>query len=298
MGPDGLQGRRDRPGMAARRPQQIQRRQGFVHPHAGLLLRRRLAHHQGQMRLPHGPVAVDDQVQLAHHGLHALLADTLDHAFVGTAVGNQVGDGADLQAMPFGKADQVGKTRHRAVFLHDLADDGRRGQAGERPQVAPRFRMAGPGQHATGTRHHRKDVPRLHDVGRFGIGCHGGLDGLCPVGGRDAGGHPFGRLDGHGEVGAHLRAVDRCHQRQAQAPAAFLGQRQADQPPGVGGHEVDGLGRDEIGRQQQVALVLAVFVIDEDDHLAGPKISQNLGRAGHGRLHLVVGHGFLLLLLQ
>ena len=52
MGPDGLQGRRDGPGMAARRPQQIQRRQGFVHPHAGLLLRRRLAHHQGQMWLP------------------------------------------------------------------------------------------------------------------------------------------------------------------------------------------------------------------------------------------------------
>jgi hypothetical protein len=43
-------------------------------------------------------------------------------------------------------------------------------------------------------------------------------------------------------------------------------------------HEVDGLGRDVVGRQDQVALVLAVFLVHQDDHAAG-------GQLGHDVLH-------------
>jgi hypothetical protein len=37
-------------------------------------------------------------------------------------------------------------------------------------------------------------------------------------------------------------------------------------PRAVPGHEVDRLGRDEFGRDDEVALVLAVFFVDQDDH--------------------------------
>jgi hypothetical protein len=37
----------------------------------------------------------------------------------------------------------------------------------------------------------------------------------------------------------------------------------------VGGHEVDRLGRDLVGGQHQIALVLAILVVDHDHHLAG-----------------------------
>ena len=49
----------------------------------------------------------------------------------------------------------------------------------------------------------------------------------------------------------------------------LFGERQADQAAAVLRHEVDGLGRDLLGRHAQVAFVLPVLVIHEDDHLAG-----------------------------
>ena len=50
---------------------------------------------------------------------------------------------------------------------------------------------------------------------------------------------------------------------------ALLGQRQADEAAPVAGHEVDRLGRDQVGGHRQVALVLAILVVDQDDHPAG-----------------------------
>src|SRR6185295_1593048 len=37
----------------------------------------------------------------------------------------------------------------------------------------------------------------------------------------------------------------------------------------VHGHEVDALGRDRVGGHGEIALVLAILVVDEDHHLAG-----------------------------
>ena len=45
-------------------------------------------------------------------------------------------------------------------------------------------------------------------------------------------------------------------------------QAQADQAAAVRGHEVDGLGRHELGGDGEVALVLAVLVVDHDHELA------------------------------
>ena len=49
----------------------------------------------------------------------------------------------------------------------------------------------------------------------------------------------------------------------------LLGQRQADEAAPLARHEVDRLGRDQIGGHRQVALVLAILVVDEDHHPAG-----------------------------
>ena len=48
----------------------------------------------------------------------------------------------------------------------------------------------------------------------------------------------------------------------------LAGQRQADQAAGVTGHEVDRVGRGELRRDDEVALVLAVLVVDQDEHAA------------------------------
>ena len=48
------------------------------------------------------------------------------------------------------------------------------------------------------------------------------------------------------------------------------------QPRAWRGHEVDGVGRHELGGHHEVALVLAVLVVDDDDHLAGGDVLERL----------------------
>ena len=55
------------------------------------------------------------------------------------------------------------------------------------------------------------------------------------------------------------------HHRDVQLVQALPGQGQADQPPPVAGHEVDRLRRHLLGRDGQVALVLPLLVVDDDD---------------------------------
>src|SRR6266853_1131016 len=104
------------------------------------------------------------------------------------------------------------------------------------------------------------------------------LPSVCPARTRtpplraDPGGHAFGGLDADGERGAEGALVLAHHHAQAELADLLLGQREADQPARVLGHEVDGLRRDELRRQDEVALVLAVGVVDQDDHPAPPQL--------------------------
>ena len=79
-----------------------------------------------------------------------------------------------------------------------------------------------------------------------------------------------------------LVAVARHHGRQAQALAALAGERQADQAAAEARHEVDGFGRDVVGGQHQVAFVLAVFLVDQDDHAAGAHVGDDVFDRGDG----------------
>ena len=65
---------------------------------------------------------------------------------------------------------------------------------------------------------------------------------------------------------------------------ALLGEGEADEAAAVAGHEVDGLGGDVLGGQGEVALVLAILIVDHDDHAAGLDIGDGAGNVGEGRL--------------
>ena len=90
--------------------------------------------------------------------------------------------------------------------------------------------------------------------------------------GGDAGGDAFARLDGDGEGGLVAGAVVGGHQAEAELLDALAGQGEADQAAGVTGHEIDGLGRGELGGDDEVAFILPVFVIDEDEHAAVARV--------------------------
>ena len=70
------------------------------------------------------------------------------------------------------------------------------------------------------------------------------------------------------------------HEREPQLVAALLGEGEADEAAPVARHEVDGVGRDLLGRDREVALVLAVLVVDDDDELPGAERLDRVFDAG------------------
>src|SRR4030081_246082 len=65
---------------------------------------------------------------------------------------------------------------------------------------------------------------------------------------------------------------------------AFFGHGETDQSAAELGHEVNGFGRDLFRRDGEVAFVLAVFVVDHDDHASGADLLNRGGDVGEWRL--------------
>ena len=183
---------------------------------------------------------------------------------------------AILRPCSRGERLEVRQARHAAVVAHDLADDAGGREAGEARQVDDALGLPGAHQHAAVARAQREDVAGRHDVGRAGVGPDRGADGRGAIGRRDAAADAVPRVDRDGERGAERRAVLAHHHGEAELVAAVLGERQADEPPPVRRHEVDVLGGDALGRDAEVALVLAILVVHEDDHAAGANLLQRL----------------------
>ena len=76
------------------------------------------------------------------------------------------------------------------------------------------------------------------------------------------------------------------HLGQPQGLATLGHEREADQAPGVRGHEIDHLGGDLLRGADQVALVLAVLVVRDDDELPRPDVRDPL-------LYVAVQHSCL-----
>ena len=113
-------------------------------------------------------------------------------------------------------------------------------------------------------------------------GVDGDADGVRAVGCRDAGGHAFAGFDGLGKGRAEARGVLLRHGAEAEVVGALFGEGEADEAAAVTGHEVDGLGGDELGGKGEVAFVLAVFIVDDDDHAAGADLFERSGDVSEG----------------
>ncbi len=93
---------------------------------------------------------------------------------------------------------------------------------------------------------------------------HGG----GPVGSRNTGSHILFRVDGDGVGGAVLVLVDRVHRQQAQPVADLAVQRHAQIAGGVAHHERHEFGVAFSAAKIEIALVLAILVVDHHHGLA------------------------------
>jgi hypothetical protein len=81
--------------------------------------------------------------------------------------------------------------------------------------------------------------------------------------------------------GLVARAVVAAHQAQAELIDARFAQRQADQAPAMLGHEVDRVRSRHLGRDDEIALILAVVIVDQDEHAAVAGFIDDLLGARH-----------------
>ena len=220
----------------------------------------------GRKRLP-----ICNRLEVAVVGRQAHGDDPLDELLGLAPVLDQVGDRHEREPMALAEGDETRDARHRPVLVHHLADDSGRGQPGESREVDRGLGLARPLQHpGAGTQ--REDVARMDEVVGRRRGIDGDLDRPCAVGGGDAGRDAVACLDRDGERRPVGRLVLIGHLTEAELVAALRRQAEADQPATVGGHEVHRVGRDELRGDGQVALVLAILVVHDDDEPAGPDL--------------------------
>ena len=125
----------------------------------------------------------------------------------------------------------------------------------------------------------------LDEVLGPGVPARRPLYGERPIMGRDPGAHAFRRVDRDREHRPVRLGVVLDHRRYANLVAPFGGHREADEAPRVARHEVDVVWLDVLRGEDEVALVLAALVVDEDHHPAVAKLlDESLGGVEAGQL--------------
>ena len=178
--------------------------------------------------------------------------------------------------MPVGVAAQAVEPLHRSVVGHDFADHAGRIEARQPREIDRGLGLARAHEHAAFARAQRKRVSRPQEVGRARFGIEQPFDRGGAIVRRDAGRRHAARFDRDGERGLVDGRVVAHHLRDVQFVEPRARHRHADQSAGVLAHEVDRLGRDHLGRHDEIALVLAVLVVEHDDHLAGANVGDRL----------------------
>ena len=127
--------------------------------------------------------------------------------------------------------------------------------------------MARAYQHAAVFGDQWKHVAGAHEVGGADIAVGERTNGVDALLGRNAGAKAVAKVDRYSERRSERRVVDGNHRIEPQA-AGFRGaHRRANDAAGVADNEGHLLGRAKRGGDEEIALVLAIVVIGDDNHL-------------------------------
>ncbi len=253
-----------------------------MHPYENVLAVADLTAHQRDVLDAVQDRVVADRPELTVLGRDAGLRDAHHLRLDATAVGHHVGDRDEREPVLGGERLQLLQPGHVALVLlrHHLAEHPGRTQAGHPGQVDGGLGVPRAAQHAALAGTQRYDVAGAGEVGRRGVGRGEQPDRAGAVGRRDAGADPLTCVDGDRVGRAALVLVGVEHRRQVEPVAVRVLHGDADVARGVADHERHELGRRQLGGEDEVALVLAVLVVDDDDDLAG-------GDVGDGPLDAV-----------
>ncbi len=254
--------------VAAHGAEDLARQALRVHAHEHVASVGHVAHHERELFASARELAVSVQREHAEGCRHAGAGDSFHDSLRTPPIGNEILDGDERKSMLAGEALELGAAGHRPVIVDDLDKCTARTQAGQAREIHGGLRVARAGQDATRHGAQREDVPRTVEVARRDVGIHQGAKRGSAIRRRDARGSAMTVVHGHRVGGCHGFGVARDHERQVEAIQSLSGQARADHAAAVANHERQPLGRGVLGRQDEVALVLAVLVVHDDHHRA------------------------------
>jgi hypothetical protein len=189
---------------------------------------------------------------------------------------DEIGNRAHLQPVHPCEFLQLRAARHAAIIVHDLAQHSHGCEPREPAEIHGRFGVTGAHQHAAAPRAQRKDVSGAREV----RGRRARAGECADRGGAIPRGYPGRRtnpqIHGHGEGGTLRLAVDRHHLRQIESRQRRLFHGYADDAAGVPDHECHRHGGGMLGGHDEVAFVLAVFIVHDDHHASGTQLGEDL----------------------
>src|SRR5687767_8585421 len=130
-----------RPAVAAARTEDVPRQTLGVHANEHGLFLPNLAVHERDVLLVSDVAPVGVEAELAESGRKVRRGDSLDEPLRLHPVADEVGDGDHHQAVLPAELRELGHARHRAVLVHDFAEDGGRVEAGDPREVDRRLRL-------------------------------------------------------------------------------------------------------------------------------------------------------------
>jgi hypothetical protein len=257
-----------------------------VHAHQNALAVGHVAVGDGDVLVGIDVVPVPVHLPRAVRRRQARLGDPVHEALGAQPVRDQLRHRDERQAVLARERLELRTLRRGAVLVEDLADDARRIDVRQPREVHGGLRVADALQHAAVACAEGKDVAAVTEVARNGRGIDEDLDGRRPVLRADPRRHtePRAGVDAHGVGGAILVRVALGHRRQPELIDALSGERDADQAAGALDHEGDQLRRHQRCSANEVAFVLAILVVGDDDQLAGGEVGDRLFYGGewHG----------------
>ena len=190
----------------------------------------------------------------------------LDEFFAHAAMGDELFDGNDRQVELGGEGVELVTASTVAIFAQDFANEAGWLEARHAGEIDGGLGVAGSTEDAPFLGNQWKDVSRSNEVGGCGGVIAEGADGGCAFAGGDAclGGDV---IDGNGVVGLERGVVERRidHRRQAKPIGSLWQQGHTKLTPAVCDHEVDSFGGRLLGCRDEIALVLTILGIDDND---------------------------------
>ncbi len=126
-----------------------------------------------------------------------------------------------------------------------------------------------------------------HEVGCGAVVIGERAHGIGALLRRNAGGEAVPHVDRHGEGGPERRIVERHHRIEVELLRPLDRERRAHDPRGVADDEGHLLGRAKGRRDEQIALVLAIVIVGDDDQFAAAERGDGVfnGLKGVGIAH-------------